>query len=57
MDHVSAEVPRLRDLGVGVPVEVQGIIDRALAKSPHERHHSVSDMREAIAQQMTRLPV
>jgi hypothetical protein len=50
---VSGEVPRLRDLGVAVPGEVQDIIDRALAKAPHERHHSVSDMREAIAQQMT----
>ncbi len=56
MDHVSGEVPRLRDLGVAVTGEVQDIIDRALAKSPHERHPSVSDMREAIAQQMTQLP-
>jgi serine/threonine-protein kinase len=52
MDHVSSEVPRLRDAGVDMPGDVQNIIDRALAKSPHDRYASITEMREAIALQI-----
>jgi serine/threonine protein kinase len=52
MDHVSAEVPRLRDAEVDVPADIQSIIERALAKSPGDRYASVTEIREAIAVQV-----
>ncbi len=53
MDHVSSEVPRLADIGVAVSGDVQTVIDRALVKSPRERYARTTDMRDAIALQMT----
>ncbi len=50
LQHVEAKVPAVRDKNPEIPVEIENLIAKALAKSPDMRFQSADEMLKSIRQ-------
>ncbi|MCS7011021.1 MAG: serine/threonine protein kinase, partial [Anaerolineales bacterium] len=48
LKHITDPIPHLLDLRPDLPVDIEKIVEKALAKSPHERFETATQMAQAL---------